>query len=415
MSDRTRRLQVGTYLGIATMVAVLVSIALSGRLANAASPLTVSPMSVSLPPRGTQMFTASGGSGMGYTWSLTAAPSGGTISATGAYMAGSTPNVTDQVQVMDSSLAVATATVIVGGAVTITPPGITLAPGNMQQFTGAGGTPPYAWMLASPTGSGPGASISAAGLYTAGAMVGMDTVRMTDSIGNTITATIDVVAMVPIGTACTTSGTCPMTSDGNPYCVDGVCCSSACTNQCQACNTANALGTCATIAGPPVGTRPACPMSNPNNVCSSLECDGHTPASCTVFVGPSTMCGAATCVDLVGTPAAVCQGDGGCQQVVTAGCAPFACVSDTCATSCTNSSECSPGNYCDVSTGKCVIPPGSPGSDAGTASTSAPPQSSSGCSVGSGSSGTAPIVALTGLLGILVRRRSRPRAVASRA
>ena len=44
MSDRTRRLRIGTCLGIATMVAVLVAIALSGRFAHAASSLAISPI-----------------------------------------------------------------------------------------------------------------------------------------------------------------------------------------------------------------------------------------------------------------------------------------------------------------------------------------------------------------------------------
>ncbi len=355
-----------------------------------------------MPPRGTQQFSATGGSGAGYTWSLTAAPSGGRISASGLYTAGPTPNVVDGVQVSDSALAVATATVTVGGGVAIAPHGITLAPGNVQQFTASGGSPPYSWQLVA---NGSGGSVSPAGLYTAGSAIGQDTLRLADSIGGSITVPIDVVAVVPLGTACTTSATCPATSDGKQYCVDGVCCNSACTGQCQACSTASALGSCLTIAGSPVGKRPPCPVGDSKNVCSTKRCDGAKPTSCDSYVGADVTCHVATCIDLVGTPVAVCQGDGGCPQVDASPCGAFACVSSACATSCTNTSECSPGNYCDVVTGQCVVPDASAATDAGGASSRSP--SSSGCAIGTTAEGLPSFLALATAAGISVRRRRR--------
>jgi hypothetical protein len=396
---------------LAFLVAAVCALAVLAwpRVASAQQ-LAISPSTATVAPRGTQTFTASGGSGAGYAWSMAAAPSGGQISSNGDYTAGPTPNVTDQVQVTDSMLNVATATVVVSAGVTIMPPGITLAPGNMQQFTAAGGTPPYSWSLVMNTSGG---NISAAGLYTAGNTIGSDTVRVADSANNFLTVPVTVVAKVPLGTACTSAGTCPVGSDGNPNCVDGVCCSSACTAQCQACNTANSLGTCVTISGPAVGMRTACPMSDPSNVCTAKVCDGKNPNSCDVFVGSSTICGAATCIDLVGTPQAVCQGDGTCQKVTQQTCAPFACISDQCATSCTNDSECTPGNYCDVTSGKCIVSAGGgSGSGGGSgASASGSPKASSGCSIEERSSPFGPFEAL--LLGLVIaaaRARARLRA-----
>ncbi len=344
-------------------------------LARAAS-LAASPATATVAPRGMQTFTASGGSGAGYAWSMAAAPSGGTIDNNGNYTAGPTPNVTDQVQVTDSALNVATATVTVSAGLMITPPGITLAPGNTQQFTATGGTAPYAWSLVM---NASGGNITAAGLYTAGATLGSDTVRVADANNNSLTVPVTVVATVPLGTACTTAGTCP----ANASCVDGVCCGEACTGQCQACNTASAMGMCVTIAGPPVGTRPACSQSDPNNVCTMKVCDGKSANSCDAFVGPTTICGPASCIDLVGTPQSVCTGNGTCPKVTQQSCAPFACVSDQCATTCTDDAECSPGNYCDVTSGKCVVPPAADGgSSAGaTGSGSGSSASSSGCSL----------------------------------
>jgi hypothetical protein len=374
-----------------------------------AASLAVSPKTATVAPRGTQQFSATGGSGSGYTWSLTAAPSGGNISASGLYTAGPTPNVVDDVQVTDSAFAVATATVTVGGGVAIAPPGITLAPGNVQQFTASGGSPPYSWQLVA---NGSGGSVSSAGLYTAGPTLGQDTLRLADSVGGAVTATIHVVAVVPVGTPCTTSGTCPATSDGNAYCVDGVCCNSACTGQCQACNTAGALGSCVTIAGPPVGQRSPCPADDPSNVCSTKRCDGVNPTSCESYVGADVTCHVATCIDYVGTPAAVCQGDGGCPQVDASACGTYACVSGACATSCTNTSECSPGNYCEVATGQCVVPDASATFDSGglppPPSPAPPPPPSSGCAVGTSSGGLPSLVLFAAAAGVSVRRRRRP-------
>ncbi len=46
--------------------------------------LSIAPATASVAPQGTQAFTASGGSGAGYTGSVTS-PSGGSISASGVY------------------------------------------------------------------------------------------------------------------------------------------------------------------------------------------------------------------------------------------------------------------------------------------------------------------------------------------
>ncbi len=82
-----------------------------------ASSLAVSPAAPSTPPRGTLSFTASGGSGTGYAWSLATNASGGSIgAATGAYTAGATGGVTDVVRVVDSLGNSATASVTVTAA-----------------------------------------------------------------------------------------------------------------------------------------------------------------------------------------------------------------------------------------------------------------------------------------------------------
>lgn len=77
-------------------------------------PVTVSPANVVLPPGGTQTFTASGGSGTGFRWSLSQAPSGGSIdAATGAYRAGPGDGTIDVVLAADSLGNAGTAAVVV--------------------------------------------------------------------------------------------------------------------------------------------------------------------------------------------------------------------------------------------------------------------------------------------------------------
>jgi uncharacterized protein (TIGR03382 family) len=79
--------------------------------------VSVSPSQVSLPPRSTQVFSASGGSGTGYTWAFISNASGGTLnSSTGVYTAGSASGATDVVGVIDSLGNSGSATINVGGS-----------------------------------------------------------------------------------------------------------------------------------------------------------------------------------------------------------------------------------------------------------------------------------------------------------
>src|SRR5205814_1018320 len=83
--------------------------------------LALSPSAPTVAPRASITFTATGGSAAGYVFSLTSAPSGGTIDAnTGMYRAGAIPNTVDVVSVRDSQAHTATTSVAVG-------PGLSLA------------------------------------------------------------------------------------------------------------------------------------------------------------------------------------------------------------------------------------------------------------------------------------------------
>jgi MYXO-CTERM domain-containing protein len=164
-------------------------------------PLTIGPTTASVSPKGKLPFAATGGSNAGYVWSISTNASGGTISSTGAYTAGATGGVTDVVKVTDSAGASVTATVSVGAGITITPGSVTVQPHALQSFHAAGGSgSAFVWsMQASPSG---GTIDPHGGIYSAGANGGADVVLVTDSLGNTATATVTV----PDTSGCSAAG-----------------------------------------------------------------------------------------------------------------------------------------------------------------------------------------------------------------
>lgn len=156
-------------------------------------PLSIQPAAPSVPPRGQTTFTASGGAGAGFTWSLATNASGGTINpSSGAYTAGSVGNVTDVVKVTDSLGASTTQNVSVTAGVSISPASASAAPGGSVSFAASGGSGAgFAWSMAS---NPSGATInSSSGAYTAGSTGSVtDVVRATDSLGNVATASVSV-------------------------------------------------------------------------------------------------------------------------------------------------------------------------------------------------------------------------------
>ena len=81
--------------------------------------VTITPSSASVSPGGTVGFSASGGSGSGYAWSLRSTAGGGHIDAsTGSYVAGPQSGVLDVIDVVDSlgNAASASVTVITAGS-----------------------------------------------------------------------------------------------------------------------------------------------------------------------------------------------------------------------------------------------------------------------------------------------------------
>jgi hypothetical protein len=145
------------------------------------------------------------------------------------------------------------------------------------------------------------------------------------------------------GLACTTSAQC-----GTGFCVDGVCCASACTDPCGACNLPSSLGTCAAVTGATVGTtRVAC--SGAGTDCG-LQCTGAS-TTC-AYPTAAITCGAATCASGSATHVGTCDGKGDCTASPPEACAPYVCGATACKSACATSNDCATGFTC--STGVCA-------------------------------------------------------------
>jgi Zn-dependent metalloprotease len=164
--------------------------------------LAVAPTQASTPPRGSLAFTAGGGSGAGYHWSIEPNASGGSVTAAGVYTAGPTGSgasgaVTDYLRVTDSLGNGSFSVVTVTQGVAIDPATASAAPKGLLHFTAYGGSGTgFAWSLqANPSG---GSIDAATGDYAAGSTADVtDVVRVSDSLGNVATASVAVAVTPP--------------------------------------------------------------------------------------------------------------------------------------------------------------------------------------------------------------------------
>jgi hypothetical protein len=143
---------------------------------------------------------------------------------------------------------------------------------------------------------------------------------------------------------------------GSAKCVDGVCCDTACSGQCEACDiidpTTERKGVCTPVKGAPHGTRMACAKDS-GNVCADALCDGADRMACKGFVGTGTPCREPKCTDALATPGQQCDGKGTCPASESIGCGGYACTADgkECRTSCSAEVGCAPEFLCRD--GKC--------------------------------------------------------------
>ncbi|HXU83700.1 MAG TPA: LamG domain-containing protein [Polyangia bacterium] len=140
-----------------------------------------------------------------------------------------------------------------------------------------------------------------------------------------------------MGMTCTTADECSL-----GFCVDGVCCGSACTGTCQACNLPGSVGNCTPV--------PA--NQDPNNECPADinapcgragGCDGV--GACRLQPDGTPCGGGMTCSGTTESLRA-CNGRGTCATVNPRSCAPYRCQGTACGVTCFSNADCAPGSTC---------------------------------------------------------------------
>jgi alpha-tubulin suppressor-like RCC1 family protein len=144
------------------------------------------------------------------------------------------------------------------------------------------------------------------------------------------------------GATCGTDGAC-----NSGHCVDGLCCESACSGQCEACAETGAKGKCVAVTDTPRGTRNSC--TGAGSPCGGA-CNGNTRTACT-YPAMEKECAAATCQSSTAYTRSVCDGKGACPKPTMVSCAPLGCDGVICAGGCSPQNPCPSTSYC--SAGKC--------------------------------------------------------------
>ena len=145
------------------------------------------------------------------------------------------------------------------------------------------------------------------------------------------------------GGACGAAGECT-----SGQCVEGVCCDKPCSGVCESCTAlkkgSGVDGTCAPVAAD-TDPKDACPVSA--GTCpADGACDGA--GSCRSFAKAGTPCGVTTCATGSVT-GKICKGSSAECMDTTTVCAPYACGTTACKTSCATDADCTTDAYCATS------------------------------------------------------------------
>src|SRR6478752_6482220 len=150
------------------------------------------------------------------------------------------------------------------------------------------------------------------------------------------------------GAACGAAGDCR-----SGFCVDGVCCESACDGLCAACSKAKTGQDSGRCVGVSANQDPdnECAIDSANACGRDGTCSGG--GACRVQ-SLGSACGTATCSGSTLTPAGSCDGASSCSAGTAQACpGNFTCASATaCRTTCTADTQCVSGYFC--ASGSCT-------------------------------------------------------------
>jgi Cellulose binding domain len=138
------------------------------------------------------------------------------------------------------------------------------------------------------------------------------------------------------GQACTLASDC-----AHNFCAQGVCCGTACTGTCASCALAGTMGTCTAV---PAGQDPQnqCPDQGMATCGTDGSCNGS--GVCRKYASGTT-CVAAVCTGTTLTPAATCNTSNACITPANTSCAPYACGTGACKTTCSTNTDCAGAPY----------------------------------------------------------------------
>jgi N-acetylneuraminic acid mutarotase len=155
------------------------------------------------------------------------------------------------------------------------------------------------------------------------------------------TPSVDLFGLLPVGDSCSAAVEC---SSG--FCVDGVCCSSACSATCQACSFAKKGagfdGVCDSIVA---GKDPdnECAAESQSTCGLTGDCDGGT--ACQKYPA-GAVCEPASCSGTTLHKADLCDGFGACVGGGVQECAPNLCSGGECQWGCIDDTACAPDAFC---------------------------------------------------------------------
>lgn len=151
---------------------------------------------------------------------------------------------------------------------------------------------------------------------------------------------------VETGQPCAVNGDC-----GSTFCVDGVCCATACDGICMACAasyTGKDNGTCAPTNGG-MDPRDDCQSVAPETCGNDGWCDGT--GACRKF-GSNQICAESSCQGSMFVATRTCDGAGTCATAHATDCGTSPCALTGCAAPCAVGADCGPNAFCDAGTCK---------------------------------------------------------------
>jgi hypothetical protein len=154
----------------------------------------------------------------------------------------------------------------------------------------------------------------------------------------------DSPPLIANGKACSADGQCQ-----SSQCVEGLCCNSRCGTACSSCAVPGSEGTCSPV---PAGqARAGDCVQDPAATCArDGTCDGA--GNCRTYPA-GTECAPPSCAGSTEYAASACDGSGHCMAGSSRSCAPNVCMGSSCGASCTKSTDCQSGFFCD--SGACAV------------------------------------------------------------